>query len=121
MKKLITAVVGAGLVVGAFFGGRFYGPSLNEVYRYIENHPQYAKEIFMHSKDELETIDPTYLESVIMQSLTEKEKGEVAESWAGDQIKQGYEEGKKAVGNFFNDIKEYFSKPVQLPEPSHSK
>lgn len=66
----------------------------------------------MYTKQRLEDIDPQYVQSVIMQSLTEKEKGEVARSWAGNQLKQGYETGKKAVGSFFNDLKEYLTQPA---------
>jgi hypothetical protein len=107
---LVGKLVCGGLIVGAFFVGvGVHKTRLNDVYRYIDRNPKEATQIFTYTKNKLEVTNPSFLESLNMNSLNEDQRKEIAEDYIKSKLKNTYEEGSKSLQDFYNNLQRLLS------------
>jgi hypothetical protein len=102
---LVSKIICGTLIVGTFFVGReIYRTDLNKVYRFIDRNPNYTTQIFNYSKNKLKTTNPSFLESLDIDSLSDEQKKEIAEDYIKNKVKGTYEESRKSLQDFYNNL-----------------
>lgn len=110
IKGLVKTAFYGGIVIGSFFVGKdFSNVDVNRVYRFIDKHPNYEKNIFIYTRDKLEDLDPSFLESLNVKSLTKEQRKEIAKNYLENQIKKSYNQGKKSLENLSKNISNLLS------------
>lgn len=110
IKGLVKTAFYGGLIVGSFFLGRsLSGTDINKVYKFIDEHPNHERDIFLYVRNRLGESDSPFLDSLNIESLTEEQKREIVKDYLEEKIKQGYNQGRKSLENLSENISRFFS------------